>query len=377
MLCLSIAATFLGISWYREAAFDSREARLSILSGTVLTRGNNLPAWVSASQNMALVEGDIIKTDHTSQALVTLFDHSTVQLFSGSELQIVTLVSSRFGSARQSLALSQLRGKARIGVAPSPNTEKRFVWFTPQGVVLLNEGSFSVNVNEKSSQVRVHERGSAMASSSGGVVGLKANERLEILAGRAPGLSQPAKEELIFNGDFSQGSAGWRIGNELGFPEGQDIEGTATLVLEEGHPAFRFSRRGSKGTHCETYIYQEINRDVSDFSTLMLSLKFKLVHQNLSGGGYMGSEYPLMVRIDYRAVDGGDTFSVYGFYYQNEAKNRTDNGLLAPQDVWLQYTVPENLKTLIPQPRQILGVRVSGSGWDYESLVSNVSLVGE
>lgn len=341
----------------------------------MLTRGKNLPTWVSASQNMVLTEGDSIKTDQTSQALLSLFDNSPVLLFSGSEVQIVRLASSKFEPLRESIVISQLRGKTHIGVAITARSEKHFQVITPHGTMLLQEGSFSANVNDKSSQLRVLERGRAVVSNASGTAEVKANERVEIVEG-VIGSPQAAKEELIFNGDFSQGLTGWRVGNDLGFPEGQDVEGTAVSVLEGGHPAIRFSRRGSKGTHCETYIYQDINKDVSDFSTLKLSLKFKLLYQSLSGGGYMGSEYPLLVRIDYRAT-GAETFRVYGFYYQNEARNRTDNGVMLEQNVWQTYTIAENLKTLVPQPRQILSIQVSASGWDYESLLSSVSLVGE
>ncbi|MFH1486197.1 MAG: FecR family protein [Chloroflexota bacterium] len=376
LLCLTVAAIVIGILWYRQVAFDSRDARLNILSGTVLIRGKSLPTWVSADQNMVLVEGDSVRTDQTSQALLTLFDNSTVLLFSGSELQIVKIASAKFEPLRESVVIHQVRGKAHIGVAIPTGSEKHFEITTPQSSMLLKEGSFSVTVNDKSSQLRVQERGAAIVSSTSDTIELQANQRVEVLEGGIMGSQQAAKEELIFNGDFSQGLAGWRAGNELGFPEGQDVEGEAVPVLEDGHTAVRFSRHGSKGTHCETYVYKEIDRDVSDLSTLRLSLKLKLIYQSLSGGGYMGSEYPLIVRIDYKSA-GAETFHVYGFYYQNEARNRTDNGVLLPQNVWQQYTVPENLMTLVPRPRQIISVQVIASGWDYESVLGNISLQGE
>jgi hypothetical protein len=183
-------------------------------------------------------------------------------------------------------------------------------------------------------------------------------------------------EELVFNGSFTQGLTGWQVGNELGFPEGQDAQGDASLVREDGRPAVLFSRRGSKNTHCETYIFQEINRDVSDFSVLRLHIRLKLLHQSLSGGGYLGSEYPVLVKINYQVVQ-GENFEVFGFYYQNEAHNRTDNGTEVAQNSWVSFAAPDNLMTIIPQPRKIVSIEVQASGWDYESLVSDISLVGE
>lgn len=155
-----------------------------------------------------------------------------------------------------------------------------------------------------------------------------------------------------------------------------DVIGETTTALDEGRPVVHFSRRGSKGTHCESYIYQEINKDVSDLSTLKLSVRLKLLHQSLSGGGYMGSEYPVLIYIRYRAQE-GEAAKVYGFYYQNESNNRTDNGIVVPPNQWQEWIAPDNLMALTPRPLQILSLQVSASGWDYESLVSQVSLLGE
>ena len=83
-----------------------------------------------------------------------------------------------------------------------------------------------------------------------------------------------------------------------------------------------------------------------------------------------------MLRVSYRAVD-GESFIVCGFYYQNQAQNRTDNGTPVAADTWVSYLVPDNLMALSPQPRRIVSLMVSASGWDYDSLVREVSLVGE
>ena len=52
--------------------------------------------------------------------------------------------------------------------------------------------------------------------------------------------------------------------------------------------------------------------------------------------------------------------------------------LLAPvaPGQWVKFLAPDNFMTLSPPPRRILSVQIGASGWDYESLVTNVSLVG-
>jgi len=376
LFCLMVMGFLFGVLWYRREAAVSRPARLTIIGGTILVRGRDQLNWVSATDDMELKEGDAIRTDETSQALLTLLDHSVVILYSGAELELSRMACSRFEPEREWIAIGQKRGKAHIGVAVPGASEKHFEVRTPQSVISLAEGSYTVAVDDRSTTLRVKERGEAKVSAQNVAVNLREGQKTEVQEGGVPSAPETAKEDLVFNGDFSQGLAGWQKGNLLGFQEGFDVPGEVVTALEDGRPVVHFSRRESKGTHCETYIYQEINKDVSDFSSLKLSIRFKLLYQSLSGGGYMGSEYPVFIYIRYRAQD-GEAARVYGFYYQNESNNRTDNGVMVIHNQWEEWTVPDDLMALTPRPVQILSVQVSASGWDYQSMVSQVSLVGE
>ena len=376
LFCVMVVGILFGLFCYRREATISRPARLTIIGGTILVRGRDQLNWVSATDDMELKEGDTIRTDETSQALVTLLDHSVVILYSGAELELSRMACSRFAPEREWLAISQKRGKAHIGVAVPGANEKHFEVRTPQSVISLAEGSYTVAVDDRSTTLRVKERGEARVLAQNVAVDLREGQRTEVQRGGVPSMPETAKEDLVFNGDFSQGLDGWQKGNLLGFQEGFDVLGGAKTALEDGRPVVHFLRGESKGTHCETYIYQEIDKDVSDLSTLKLALEFKLLYQSLSGGGYMGSEYPLFVYLRYRAQD-GEAAKVYGFYYQNESNNRTDNGAMVTYNQWQEWTAPDNLMALTPRPVQILSLQVSASGWDYQSMVSQVSLVGE
>ena len=376
LFCAMVVGILLGVFWYRREATIPRPARLTIIGGTILVRGRDQINWVSGTDDMELKEGDAIKTDETSQALVTLLDHSVVILYSGAEVELDRMACSRFEPEREWIAISHKRGKAHIGVAVPGASEKHFEVRTPQAVISLAEGSYTVAVDDRSTTLRVKERGEAKVSAQNLTVGLREGQRTEVQRGGVPSAPEIAKEDLVFNGDFSQGLMAWQKGNLLGFQEGFDVLGEVITALEDGRPVVHFSRRESKGTHCETYIYQEIDKDVSDLSTLKLALEFKLLYQSLSGGGYMGSEYPLFVYLRYRAQD-GEAAKVYGFYYQNESNNRTDNGVMVVHNQWQEWTAPDNLMALTPRPVQILSLQVSASGWDYQSMVSQVSLVGE
>ena len=121
---------------------------------------------------------------------------------------------------------------------------------------------------------------------------------------------------------------------------------------------------------------QDLDKDVTEYSDLRLALDVKLRQQSLSGGGYVGTEYPVQVRLTYRSAN-TETPVVWGFYYQNLDNNRVDSGTLVPQDTWLHHAVPVNLMTLFPPPQRLLSLQVSASGHDYDSFVTNVSLTAQ
>jgi hypothetical protein len=150
------------------------------------------------------------------------------------------------------------------------------------------------------------------------------------------------------------------------------------LVEDEGRRAVRFLRTGGEYNHCETIIEQALNRDLPDpLTTLKLRATIKLVNQSLSGGGYLSSEYPLMIRIRYRDVYQSETEWVRGFYYQNRDNNPTMYGQEIAQNQWYFYE-SENLLDILPiTPRRIVWLRVSASGWSYDSLLSEISLIVE
>jgi hypothetical protein len=141
--------------------------------------------------------------------------------------------------------------------------------------------------------------------------------------------------------------------------------------------AVQILRSGSNQNSAITGIRQQIDKDVSDARTLILSADVRLHYQNLSGGGYLSSEYPLIIRILYRDVNGSEAEWVHGFYYQNDANNPTLNGELVPSDEWVPYETSNLFETLDPKPFRIVRVEIYASGWDYESYISGVRLTVE
>ena len=359
---------------YLETATDARAAYSTVITGTVLVQPSRQFQWISATTDTELKDGDRLRTDGGSQAFLRLFDYSTLVVYPNTEVQMVRLASSRFTPRREEVELAVAQGTVHLGVAPPFATEKSVQVTTPDGTLFLQEGSYTISVADGRTQVRVAERGQAEVHVEGDSFGLLSGQRIELGPEGTLGPIE-AQKEFVNNGDFGRGLDGWQSGNSPGFKEGADVMGVHAVTVDEGRLAVRFRRVGSKGTHDETYLYQEIGTDITDYTELLLSLEMRLAYQSLSGGGYVGSEYPLLVQVKYRTAKSEDAV-VYGFYYQNEANNRTDYGIQMPKNVWVKYTVPVNLLTLNPRPQRISSIQVSASGWDYESLVTNISLAG-
>jgi hypothetical protein len=124
---------------------------------------------------------------------------------------------------------------------------------------------------------------------------------------------------------------------------------------------------------------------VRDFDRLEVALDVKVELQSLSGGGLLSSEFPLIIRLDYKDLWGNDKFWTHGFYYQNNAGYPIapdpwgqPSGEQVPQAVWYPYE-SGNLIELLGEnrPAHITGLTVYASGWNYDSLVSEIQLVVE
>ena len=119
---------------------------------------------------------------------------------------------------------------------------------------------------------------------------------------------------------------------DKGEPGRPDVGGTRRLVEEtiagRKVQALRITRDTAKDTHNETGIVQEIERDVSAYRTISFTAWVKINRASLSGGGYLGSEYPMMFRVNYSDEKGGRPGWSHGFFYANPENRPTDGGEL-------------------------------------------------
>ncbi len=381
IFCLLAVTVPLSIRWYLCTATVTHEATLEAITGTVLVwePGTNVPIGVTGSTSVR--EGSTIHTDSSSRAFLTFFDNSTATLSFDTDAKLAAMRSARFGlnSNPDSLLLDITRGQVNVGVALPVNGALEFQALSPHMAALLKEGSYSLKVTNDSSRVIVH-LGTAQVTAQGGMVSLEQRERTTVRGGEKPDEPVAAAQNLLVNGDFEEDlSVGWQAYNEQG-GDGGDVDGETSVMELPGtnSRAVRLVRTWSGGNHCETVIRQDLDEEISDLVTsISLYLKVRLVNQSLSGGGYLSSEYPLMLRLDYEDAYGSEAHWTHGFYYQNEDGNPTMYGEQIAYNVWFDYGSGNLLETIYPRPARLRSLLIYASGWDYESMVSDVSLLIE
>ncbi len=343
-----------------------------VISGQVYVLTAGSPSWVVRAEATTLNPGDSISTHETAQAFLDLPDGSKVHLYPDSEVRLRSSNVVRYRPENVQIVLDQVRGYSRIAVAPVVEPQKRsFHVDAPHLTAQLQEGSFAVEVIGESRSSIAVRRGDAVVSDGERQQALTVGERATTEDGGLPAAPLPAAQDLVLMGDFTALAPDWEeIWHEEDRSE-DDPRGTVTPKPD----GLYMERRGDG--HGQTLLVQQVNRPVWDFEELVLRVRVKAIYQSLSGGGTAGTEYPIMVRVLFQDISGGETPWYHGFYYARPTDDRysTRGGSLAPQGEWHDYEV--DLMQLTPRPTYIRAIEVVATGWSYEGAVQHVSLVGE
>lgn len=375
LLVALVVGVPLARNWYVNAAVEPREARARPIDGVVFLRRQGVGDWLASRADEHVATGDVLRTAENARAFVTLFDDSTVLLYPSSTLRILRADQGRFRGDKRSVILELSQGRARIGVAAPPDPSTAFFQLrTPHAEVHLDEGSYSADVSKEGSQVSARI-GLATAHTPEGTAAARAGQRLFAPAGAVPTGALPFGRDLLVNSVFSQRDgnvpAGWTVrsySEEL--PE-------ATVSLETRPGSVTFRRMGS--AHGDVVLSQALDADLWDFEKVMLTAEFRIFGHTLSGGGWFGTEYPLLIRVIYKDAEGNQIPWYRGFYLHNRENNPTRSGYGSGEPLestdWQRIEV--NLLGQVPRPWRIQKVEVEASGWDFESAVREVRIWAE
>jgi hypothetical protein len=384
--CILAVTIPLGIRSFLFNTTDEQEAQLSVIEGTILVQKPDVGEPFGVTESATLASGDVVLTDHASRGTLDLFDRSHVTVYGDTSIELERMEAPRFDLSPEAneIALNLTGGLVRVGVALPRDRDTTFKVLTPHTSLELQEGSYRFNVSNQATEITV-VRGQALVSLPTRRLLLPQGTRTRVDLDSESTAPLPATQNLIENGDFSLPlSNSWLTSTLVLDPA---VPPPAWEVVENGgRQAVRLVRRvGDEGNHTEVAIQQRLDNNVRDFSRLEVALDVLLDYQDLPGGGLLSSEFPVIVRLDYEDIWGDDKFWTHGFYYQNVANYPIapdpwgrPSGEQIPQGVWYPYE-SGNLLDLLGDnaPARITSLTVYASGWNYDSLISEVQLIVE
>jgi hypothetical protein len=379
--CVLIVAVPLGIRWYLFNAQLDQKAAIESLAGTIVVEplAGSGPIPLSKGAGTLAPGGTVIWVNETSEAVVTFADNSFVRLYPGTTVRLDVMRAPRFraGIRPFTIYVTLLGGRVRLGSAVIPNGDLDMVVTTSTArTTLFEEGSFLIDVDAAGTEVAVY-RSQAVVSAQGVSVLVEERQRTTASPGEPPTEAVGVARNLLQNNNLRPPLDEWRVYNEQG-TDGGKVDGFAEAVVDTGVAAVRLWRAGGEGNHCQTVLEQAIDARLSEpISSLVVRSTLKVRYQQLSGGGYLASEYPLMIRLTYRDEYDSEAEWIQGFYYQNRDGNPTTYGLQIPQDRWYVFESDNLLQSLPVKPVRIMSIRVYAAGWDYDSLVSDINLIVE
>jgi hypothetical protein len=345
---------------------------------------------------LEMFKGDILVTGEQVEGLLVLQrgDNenrktlTSVVVYDNSDLLLRDAYSPRFGlsSGPHTAVLDLEQGRTRIEVQPPDDGRPIQIEVrTDHARILLNQGSYALDASSSQTSVTVRT-GRAEIQTGDRELVLEDEQRA---VASSPGELEgplPAERDLIVNGDFEQGiDVAWTT-----FPN--PASGSATVTGEtdlEGETVAWFQHEEPQPA--EVALLQTLNRNVKDLQSLILHLKVRVNSHSLSVCGSLGSECPVMVRVDYIDAAGSGRQWVHGFYAMEDPglnlpyycttcpEPSSGNHDRVPQGAWYLYDSPNLMEISPPERRPVTvqSVRVYASGHSYDSLVTDVELLAE
>lgn len=390
ILFLILAITIpLTVRYVMRYATVSEETRLEPTLGTLHYYSTPLAEAVAVnSVKEGISEGSrVVAAEESTQGSLAFIDDGTdivlgsVQLYAGAVLDIQKVRRPLFASSPEPyyVRLRLEKGQARI----FSNSEEidvrplRVDLETPHGVVTLAAGSYQVSVNEEQTEVTVRSGRAALSHQENGSITINADQSAWMTADDIANEPESAQRNLLRNGDFSEPELdAWQT-NSIAKDV---IPGIVKVDEGDGRRVARFSRDGEDNVNTEVSITQIVEKDVNVYDKLSIQLDVKLLHQSLPGAGYLSSEFPVRVEITYTDIYGKVLTWGHGFYYRDPENENWQilGGEKIPPYLWYTYQSPNLMDELAnTRPARINSVRIYASGWNYQSMVSEVYLVAE
>jgi hypothetical protein len=238
-------------------------------------------------------------------------------------------------------------------------------------------------------------------------IAISPGEKLQVSQNGGIDPPVPATWELIADGDFTQyrqqnmyhdGSLTWRQFWNENAPDLTANEKKASFSIiracrpetpdlctaEEQAYIGQFRRDGGQTKPFTTGIFQELDVDVSEYTSLRLKGWVRVLQQSVPGTGAQGSECPIMIQLIYKPTSPTDQEQQrYICVYSTDKGEKQVPDLQViryrpvPPYTWYQIDIELRGDTLIKQARYLQTIRIEARGHDYLAEVTGFSMVGQ
>ncbi|GIV77181.1 hypothetical protein FKZ61_007175 [Litorilinea aerophila] len=385
----------LSIRYVVRYATVSQDARLEPILGTLLvypSATSSEPIAITGVRNDIKEGSRIVATDDSTQGTLGLITQKgsdevlgSMQIYPNTVVDVLRIRRPFFERSPEpyQVRLALQQGQARIFTNTGSDRGLHVELQTPHGQVSFGAGSYQVSVDENQTDIIVRSGQATVIHGQ--------NEEIVVDAGRRVWMTRDdfshnpvsAEQNLIRNGDFSEPMFDtWqsRVEAENTTP------GSINIVEREGRRIAHFIRMGEENVHTEVRLTQEVNKDVNVYDYMSLQLDVKLLFQSLAGAGYLSTEFPLRVELEYTDIYGKVERWGHGFYFRDPKEDddpSNDNwpirgGERIPGFKWYTYQSPNLIELLAAQgtrPARVNKLHIYASGHNYQSMVSEIYLI--
>lgn len=362
----------------------------------LLTLPRSSAEQIAITGERKIDEGDMIEAvSDAAQGVLSLINDEeplqeqvvgSVHIYAGTKIEVTRMSRpffERWSSEPYRVALRLDSGQARV-FTNSGNTRPLAVELTtPHGAVILDSGSYQIAIEESRTNVTVIEGQAQLVHAKEQMITVGAGQRAWMSNEELLEAASSAIQNLVENGDFSPPALNNWTPSKIAEPD--VVLGNVYFQEREGRRVAYFIRQDVANQHNEVAISQTIDKRVDVYNSLYLQLDLNILFHNLPGAGFLNTEFPLRVEINYTDQYGKDLNWGYGFYYRDPEFPGPDEisqelGEQVPQAQWYTYRSPNLIDILDQQgtrPSRINSIRIYASGWNYQSMVSQIYLYAE
>jgi hypothetical protein len=354
---------------------------------------------------------------------IDLWSHPT-----GADLTFETYRAYRSDRTHHAIVLLQKAGYARYDIfndlsEGAPPSALDYTVKLPDGSQIDFEliGSYSINVPRDEAgnprplltgdqsflaEITVRE-GRATVRRNYQSLTLEPGQKVQIALNGMIGVPAPAQWQMLADGRFEQ-EYRRQTGEMLEMPwksGGEALPGAEAVLADETRGVFtvvkacppstpdycspdnqtpigRFRREGGQQQPYMTYVEQALDTDVSEYRSLKLTAWTRVLPQTAPGVGANGTECPITIQLTFKLYQPTDppesrSFCVYVTDSTNNTPPSADTFTYraVPPYEWRALEFELRAPGLLQEARYLQAIRISASGRDYLSEITDVSLV--